>query len=151
VLWWGWTGHAAYDSLKAKTDADTAKAAQQIAESNAKASEAAREEEQTRARYIAGIDAAYQKGLNDAKRKADAVAADLRSGNLRLRHELAALAARGVPGSPVATGEPEGAAERGAELAGAAVGVGAQCDARIAALIAAYDAANGQHTSRPGN
>jgi hypothetical protein len=136
VLWWGWTGHAAYDSLKAKTDADTAKAAQQIAEANAKASEAAREEEQTRARYVAGIDKAYQEGLKDAQRKGDAVAADLRAGNLRLREQWRGCEARGVPDAAAGSGGADAAADLRAASTGRIVGAGAKADQQIRCLQA---------------
>lgn len=117
-----------------------AKAAQSDAE--AKASEAARNQEQTRVRYVNGVAASYEKGKADAQATADHVADDLRAGNIRLRGEIRALATDRVSGNAPAAGQPSDAAERGAELAGAAIGVGADCDARVAALIAAYDAAS---------
>jgi hypothetical protein len=86
------------------------------------------------------LEQAQQKALDDAKRREDDRVAGLLSGNLRLRHEIAALYTARLSGDSTATGEPSDAAERGAELIAAALGVGAACDARHAALIAAYEA-----------
>lgn len=105
------------------------------------ASEAARKAEQDRATAVNDAAAAYERGKHDAQDLADRTAADLRAGNVRLRREIAALAARGVPDSPAAAGQPADAAARGAALVGAAVGVGRECDARVSALIQAYDSA----------
>lgn len=130
---------------------DWAQATATAAEAMTRASEAARAEEQSRAAAVNAAADAYERGKRNAQATADRTAADLRAGNVRLRAEIRALAARGVPGDPAAAGEPSGAAERGAELAGAAVGVGAKCDARVTALVQAYEAVRGQHASRPGD
>ena len=143
VAWWGWTGHAAYDALKAATDTEQAATLADLARARADATELARLREHELATRADAIGRAYERGKEDAQRTADRVAADLRAGNLQLRAEIRALAARGVPGDPAAAGEPSDAAERGEALVGAAVGVGAQCDALQRALIDAYDAARG--------
>lgn len=130
---------------------DLAQATATAAEAMTRASEAARAEEQSRAAAVNAAAVAYERGKRNAQAAADRTTADLRAGNLRLRAEIRAFAARGVPGDPAAAGEPDGAAERGTELAGAAVGVGAKCDAVQRSLILAYEAASGQHASRPGD
>lgn len=113
------------------------------------ASELARLREHELATRANAISTAYERGKHHAERTAGRVAADLRAGNQRLRGEIRALAARGVPGDPGVAGEPSDAAERGAALVGAAVGVGAQCDALQRSLIDAYD--NARHAGRSGN
>lgn len=135
----------------AQAATEKAEAAAQVATARALASESARVEEQSRAAAVNAVANAYERGKTDAQAVADRVAGELRSGTVRLRAEIRALAARGVPSSPGAAGEPADAAERGESLIGSAVGVGKACDLRIDALIRAYDAANAQHASRPGH
>lgn len=104
------------------------------------ASEKAREAEQAKALAVNAAAAEYERGKQDAQALADHTADSLRAGNVRLRGEIAALAARGLSCPASATGELEAAAERGASLVGAAVGIGRECDARVSALINAYEA-----------
>jgi hypothetical protein len=134
---------------------DAAQAAAYAAEQTTKASEAARKEEQTRARYIAGIGDAYERGLSDAKRKGDAVAADLRAGNLRLREQWRGCEARGVPGAAAGAGEPAASADLRAAGARDLVRAAAEADEWIRGLQKVTQAdrapADGQHASRPGN
>lgn len=72
----------------------------------------------------------------DAKRRA----ADLVAGNVRLRHEIGALYTAQLSAGAATAGEFDATAQRGAELVGAALAVGAKCDARQDALIRAYEA-----------
>lgn len=111
-------------------------AAQQVA----LAQEQARAAEQRMVERLAAVEARYRQEVEDARATGERVAADLRAGNLRLRSELAALAAAGVSGDPAAAVGADAAARRGAAIAGAAVGIGRECDARIQALIEAYEA-----------
>lgn len=111
-------------------------AAQQVAMSEAKAREAERKAVE-RIAEIEAVQAAKQERIES---EVEARTRDLRAGNLRLRHEIAALAIASVSREAAATAESEAAAARGAELIAAAVGVGAACDARIEALIEAYEA-----------
>lgn len=104
------------------------------------ASEHARQAEQNLARAVNAAAEEYERGKQDAQALANHTADNLRAGNLRLRGEIAALAARSVPGCPAAAGESESAAERGATIVGAAVAVGRECDARVSALVRAYEA-----------
>jgi prophage endopeptidase len=71
-----------------------------------------RELERQGAENNAAIDAAYQKGLTDAQAKTDRTIADLRSGNLRLRRDLAASAC-GAAGAPAPAGVGDGGADPG--------------------------------------
>lgn len=141
VLWWGWTGHAAYDRLVLQTKADAALAAAQVATARAQSSEAARVEEQTRAQAINSVAKAYERGKRDAQAKGDRVAADLRAGNERLRSMWQGCAARpaasGVSEAAAVAGEPDAGADLRAASAGRIVGAAASADAWIIALQAA--------------
>ena len=100
-----------------------------------------RKAERARTEAVARASKQYAKGREDAQDKADAVVADLRAGNVRLRqHWQGAVATCGVSrDSAVAL-----AAERYAELReqGAAdlVRLGAEADAQVRALQEAYEA-----------
>ena len=94
--------------------------------------------ERAEARRMAGIAEQYERDKQDAQIAADRVAADLRVGNVRLRHEIAALATRSVSATAAASAESDAAAERGAALVGAAIAVGRECDAVQRGLIEAY-------------
>src|SRR5690606_18676978 len=102
VAWWGWTGHAAYDALKARTDTERAIAAAEIAVARAQASEAARVEEQARAEAVAYADRTYQKGLKDGKAAADRVLADVAAGRLVLRDRFRCAPPGGGAAAPAA-------------------------------------------------
>lgn len=111
-------------------------AAYRLAEAEAKA----RETEQRRVADLAELAAKHEKELQDAQVRSDRVVAGLRAGTVQLRREIAAYATERLSRDSTAPAELSEAAERGAELVGAAVGVGAQCDATQAALIEAYEA-----------
>jgi len=100
----------------------------------------AREAERRAVGRIAEIEAAQAAQQERIEREVEARTRDLRAGNLRLRREIAALATASVSREAAATAESEAAAARGAELVAAAIGVGAACDARVQALIEAYEA-----------
>jgi len=104
------------------------------------AEHAARVEEQTRGRYIAGVDAAYQGGLTDAQAKGERVAADLRAGTLKLRQRWQGCEARHVPSATPAAGKPDGEADDRAESAGRIVRAAAECDAQVQGLQALIQA-----------
>lgn len=96
----------------------------------------AREAEQAKAEAAAKIATEYERGKSDAQSVADRVAAGMRAGSLRLRSELAGCQARALP---EASARPAGVAraiDDGAAIAGAAVGAGAECDAKVRALQA---------------
>lgn len=133
-------GTAAGDRRAAKAELALAHvqrdAAQRVALSEAKAREAERKAVE-RIAEIEAVQAAQQERIES---EVEARTRDLRTGNLRLRREIAALATASVSREAAATAESEAAAARGAELIAAAVGVGAACDARVQALIDAYEA-----------
>ena len=112
----------------------------EFAKAEAEAQAKAREAERRAVERIAEIEAAQAAKQERIESEAETRARDLRAGNLRLRREIAALATASVSREAAATAESEAAAARGAELVAAAVGVGAACDARVQALIDAYEA-----------
>lgn len=140
VLWWGWTGHAAYDRLVLQTRTDAALAAAQIATARAQSSEAARVEEQVRGRAIDSVAKAYERGKRDAQAAGDAVAAGLRTGAVRFRQlwqECSTGSAQGgVPGAAAGTGEPAGTSAGRADSAGRIVRATSQDAAQIRCLQA---------------
>ena len=112
----------------------------EFAKAEAEAQAKARAAERKAVERIAEIEAVQAAKQERIESEAETRARDLRAGNLRLRHEIAALATASVSREAAATAESEAAAARGAELVAAAVGVGAACDARVEALIEAYEA-----------
>lgn len=144
VAWWGWTGHAAYDHLTQRVQAEAAKTEAQIATLTLKASEAARAEEKAKADAVNAVATAYERGKTDAKANGERVAADLRAGNLRLRDQWRGCEARGVSGTATGAGEPAGSAELRATGAGDLVRAAAEADAWIRALQSVTQADRGQ-------
>jgi len=112
----------------------------EFAKAEAEAQAKAREAERRAVERIAEIEAAQAAKQERIESEVEARTRDLRAGNLRLRREIAALATSSVSREAAATAESEAAAARGAELVAAAIGVGAACDARVQALIEAYEA-----------
>lgn len=104
------------------------------AQSDASAQARAREAEHASAERLNEIAEAYERGKRDAQATSDRVAADLRAGNLKLRRELGALYTAQLSSAAAGAAELDAAAQRGAEIAAAAVAVGAECDARDKAL-----------------
>jgi hypothetical protein len=117
-----------------------AKIAQQGAEATAAASEAARREEQTLADAVNAVDKAYQRGKANAQAAGERVAADLRTGNLKLRAQWRGCEARSVPGAAPGAGQPDDAEQRRADGAGDLVRAAAQWDAKERALQAVIEA-----------
>ena len=101
--------------------------------------QAALAEEREMARRMAGIAADYERERQDAQDRADGLAADLASGERRVRHEIAALHTARLSNAATVTRELEASAQRGAALVSAAVGVGAEADAVQRGLIEAYE------------
>lgn len=132
-----WVGQASGNSRAAKAELALSymerDAAQQVALAEAKA----RDTEHRQAAAMAEVSEQNEVRIREIQSRADSRAADLLAGNLRLRHEIAAYATASLSSEATASGKPDPAAERGAALVAAAIGVGAQCDAVQAGLIAA--------------
>lgn len=113
----------------------------EFAKAEAEAQEKARAVEQRRAEDLAALDAKYQRELDDAKGKAESVAADLRAGNLRLRqHWQASIATCELSADSAAALHADEVAQLRAESAARIVRLGAEADAQIRALQEAYEA-----------
>lgn len=108
------------------------------AAAQAAAQASARKVEQDRIAAADKAAAQYEQGKQDAQATADRVAADLRNGTLKLRREWATCETGRLSEGAEHARELAAANERRAELAGAAVRVGAVCDAYQAAVIAAW-------------
>ena len=137
----GVIGHAVwtwgYDTANVRAE----KVIGEFAKAEAVAQEKARAVEQRRAEDLAALDAKYQRELDDAKGKAESVAADLRAGNLRLRqHWQASIATCELSADTTAALHAEQQAQLRAESAARIVRLGAEADAQIRALQEAYEA-----------
>ncbi len=132
-----WTGMAAWGGWEWRDrSADLAESRKEVAESRAEseAQAAARKTEHDAAERINSVASTYEQDKADAQTKQAAVAAGLAAGNLKLRQELGALYTAQLSRSAAGAVELDAAAQRGAEIAAAAVAVGAECDARDRAL-----------------
>jgi hypothetical protein len=111
-------------------------AALQVASASLAESEANRKTERIRAESVNRIAGAYERGLTDAKKQGDAVAAGLRAGSLRLREQWrgceAKRSAAEVAADP-AIADP--ADELRAASAGRVVRIVAACQAERDALL----------------
>ncbi|WP_162455363.1 DUF2514 family protein [Pseudoxanthomonas kalamensis] len=132
-------GVVSCDHGRQKTSATEANNRADAAEAKVISLQDALESERSRSAELNAVAEQYEKEKQDAQARAESVAAALRAGNLRLRHEVAALHTARLSGDTAAAAEPDPAVERGAELVSDAIGVGAACDARIEALIQAYE------------
>jgi hypothetical protein len=125
----GWyaerAGHAV---TRATFAAEKDKAAREFAQ-------AARAKEQAHAQAIAEIDAKHQRELTDAQAKGERVAAELRSGALRLRREWAGCETdKRVSEASASARSADDLARLRSEGAANLIRYAAQCDARIRAL-----------------
>lgn len=103
------------------------------------AKQAAKAAEEAQAQAFAAIEAKHKQELKDAKRKADAVAADLRAGNLRLRKQwqgCSAAAGRDMSETAGTAGVADADADIRATDAGHLVRIAAEADATILGLQA---------------
>lgn len=122
------------DALELSAAIEQRNAAANIADAQARA----RKVEQRAADAMNAAAEQYERGKLDAEQAAERVAAALRAGTLRLRREWAACETDRLADGAAAARELGEAEQRRIELALAAVRVGAQCDAQVAGLIAAY-------------
>lgn len=132
-------GKAETAAVQAKFDAYV-KADREAAEA---AKKLAREAEAAQREALAAIEAKHQREMDDAKRKADAVAAGLRAGNLRLRKQWQGCSAAGGRDVSGAAADPAGAGETDelrATGAGDLVRIGAEADAVTASLLRGWQA-----------
>ena len=123
-------------------NAANVRAEQVIAEFHAAerdSAERARQAERKANERMLEIDASQASQRERIESEVETRAADLLAGNLRLRREIAALHTAHLSAGTAAAIESDAAAQRGAALVAAAVGVGAEADAVQRGLIEAYE------------
>ncbi len=111
------------------------------AQAETKAVETARSAEHQQSDTLAKIGETHEQARAAAPAVADAVVADLRAGNLRLRDGWASCETQRLSDTSAAARERDAAAQRRAEFAGAVVRVGRDADDQLAAcqaVIRAY-------------
>jgi len=111
------------------------------AQAETKAVETARSAEHQQADTLATIGETHEQARAAAPAVADAVVADLRAGNLRLRDGWASCETQRLSDASAAARERDAAAQRRAEFAGAVVRAGRDADDQLAAcqaVIRAY-------------
>ena len=108
-----------------------------------KASEAARAEEQQSAATMATIGDQNEEDRQAAEAVPDAVVADLRAGNLRLRNDLATCTTARLSQAVAGTVERDAGAQLREEVAGAAVRIAVDADDQLRACQAVVRADRG--------
>lgn len=124
--------------------ADLAESRKEVAESRAEtaAHVAARTAEHEQANKLAEIGAKHEEERAAAPVVADAVVADLRAGNLRLRREWAGCETKLLSQASAAAVERDALAQLREEAAGAAVRIGREADDQLRAcqaVVRTYD------------
>ncbi len=130
---WEWRDRSA--------DLDQSRQAAKQARTETKAVESARTAEHQQADTLATIGETHEQARAAAPAVADAVVADLRAGNLRLRDGWASCETQRLSDASAAARERDAAAQRRAEFAGAVVRAGRDADDQLAAcqaVIRAY-------------
>ena len=131
VVWTGlsfWAGREWRDRSADLTAAERDKA---DATAVTEAVQDARQAEHTQAGKLADIGAKHEEDRRDAAGVPDAVVADLQSGALQLRDELAGCATDRLSGATAAAIERDAAAQLRGEIAGAVVQVGVDADNHV--------------------
>lgn len=120
--------------------ADVQQARAESAEAYARSLREQVEAERARVEAVNEIASKHEADKREIENRTAALVADLHAGNVRLRREIGAFYTERLSRGAAAAGEPSDAAQRGAELVAAAVGVGRACDIRQRALVDAYEA-----------
>ncbi|MCL1861805.1 MAG: hypothetical protein FWG52_09795 [Proteobacteria bacterium] len=118
----------------ARLEAAWAKEQAVLAVNLVKATEALREKEQKIADSIGLAGKTYLEKKDEAKAKGDMVVADLVRGHTRLRNELSGCEATRAVATAEGRRQLDEAARIRAEIAGAVVQAGAECDAQVGGL-----------------
>lgn len=132
---WAWRGD------RAERD-DNKGLAEQTREA-VKVSESARDEEQKSAAEMATIGDKHEQDRQAAETVPDAVVADLRAGNLRLRNDLATCTTDRLSQAVAGTVERDAGAQLREEVAGAAVRIAVDADDQLRACQAVVRADRG--------
>lgn len=129
----GWLGYSVRGSEVAALKVKHAEVLTEIANAAREAADKARKAEYAQAEAFNAVAQQYEKAKTDDVQAAKArVIDDVRSGRLRVR-----LCPNEVPGpakAPTSASKPDAAADSGAGLVAAAIGIGAACDAQVRAL-----------------
>lgn len=134
-------GWSLWRAERADSRADVMQARAESAEAYTRDLQAQVETERARVEALNDIASQHEADKREIETRTAALVADLRAGNVRLRREIGAFYTERLSRDSTPAGQPSDAAQRGAELVAAAVGVGAACDARQRALVNAYEAA----------
>lgn len=133
---WAWRGDRA-DGAEARQQASASDAqVQQVIETRAT--------EHQQADTLATIGEKHEQDRSAAEAVPDAVVADLRAGNLRLRHDLAACHTDRLSEAAASAGERDAPADLGVTLAGPAVRIGRDADDQLRACQAVIRADRGE-------
>lgn len=129
---WAWRGERSEAAVATEQAATTGQALQQVQDTRAT--------EHKQAGALAEIATEHEEDRRDAEAVPDAVAADLRAGNLRLRHGWAGCETQRLSDAAAAAAERDAGAASREELAGAVVRVGRDADDQLAACQAVIQA-----------
>ncbi|MCC4618469.1 hypothetical protein LL972_21200 [Xanthomonas campestris pv. asclepiadis] len=129
---WAWRGDRA-ETVEAKAGVATGKQALHV-------EQAARAEEHNQAKAMAAIGDAHEQDREKAQAVPDAVVADLRSGVLQLRNDLATCSTDLLSRSVTGAIERDAHAQLRSEVAGAVVQVGRDADDHVGACQAVVTA-----------
>lgn len=133
-------GWSLWRAERADSRADVMQARAESAEAYTRDLQSQVRTERARVEALNDIASQHEADKREIETRTAALVADLRAGNVRLRREIGAFYTERLSRGAAAAGQPSDAAQRGAELVAAAVGVGAACDARQRALVDAYEA-----------
>lgn len=131
-LGWEWRDRSA--------DATMASLQRDLATAQAQAQAKARETEQARGEAVNNAAASYEQGKQDAQKEAKRIADGIADGSLRLRKHWQACEAGRLSDRAATAGELETARQLRAADIGSLHRIGAEADARVKALIEAYEA-----------
>jgi len=128
------------DSAISDARADKAESERDSARAEVNDLKASRDAEHRKAKEAQAIAAKYEDEKRAIETESARTVADLRAGHLRLRRELGALYTSQLSGSAASASVSDDQAQRGAEIAAAAVRVGAESDAQLRACQALIEA-----------
>ncbi|WP_232767750.1 lysis system i-spanin subunit Rz, partial [Stenotrophomonas sp. Bg11-02] len=138
---WAWRGDRA--------EGDEALEQASVGKQHLTAEQGARATEHQQASTLATIGAKHEEDRAAAPAVADAVVADLRSGALRLRNDLAACHTDRLSHAAASAGQRDAAPDLGVTLAGPAVRIGRDADDQLRACQAVVAADRGTEVEVP--
>ncbi|WP_333628269.1 lysis system i-spanin subunit Rz [Stenotrophomonas cyclobalanopsidis] len=133
---WAWRGDRADGTESDQRAAGAEAVVEQVTQT--------RDTEHQQADTVATIGEKHEQDRSAAEAVPDAVVADLRAGNLRLRHDLAACHTDRLSEAAAGAGERDAPADLGVTLAGPAVRIGRDADDQLRACQAVIRADRGE-------